>query len=193
MDLCCTCSWFFDIKVGRWLIIYLSRLCTDYSPINRYLVLQFTRKSKWEHESGFCQVSGWASMWCEKVLSLDQRPTTITDIALWRGHPLDLAFCRWCVWQRRWLMSIAYVSTTWRRYVSGRAVVATDNCLSTVGPSRSRQSRLLRQKGYSKPPEVAVFCRHSSDGMSTVENSWLSWHCRRQGVDNSSSFKRCNH
>ena len=33
-----------------------------------------------------------------------------------------------------------------------RAVVAADNCLSTVGRPRSRQSRLSRQKGYYRPP-----------------------------------------
>ena len=48
-----------------------------------------------------------------------------------------------------------------------RAVFAADNYLLTVGPPRSRQSR---QKGYS-----------------TVENSWSSRHCRRQGVDNRSN------
>ena len=38
--------------------------------------------------------------------------------------------------------------------------------------------------------KITAFCRHSNDGVSTVENSWLSRHCRRQSVDNSSIFYR---
>ncbi len=39
-------------------------------------------------------------------------------------------------------------------YIVVRAVVATDNRLSTVAPCRSRQSRLSRQNVYSKPQKL---------------------------------------
>ncbi len=38
-------------------------------------------------------------------------------------------------------------------------------------------------------PLTLDFCRHSKDGVSTVEKSRLSRHCRRQGVNNSCSVQ----
>ena len=50
-----------------------------------------------------------------------------------------------------------------------------------------RDSRDCHDRGTILSPQtLTVFCRHSNDGMSTVEKSRLSRHCRRQSVDNSS-------
>ncbi len=78
------------------------------------------------------------------------------------------------------------------KYVITRAVVATDTLLLTVRPPVSRQSRLSRQGSSYLSESFTVFCRHSRDGLSTVENSRLSRHCRRQSVDNSSSDNKCH-
>ncbi len=50
---------------------------------------------------------------------------------------------------KRVMMDVAGAMLFW--LVTNRAVVATDNSLSTVEPPRSR---LSRQGGHSKPPEA---------------------------------------
>ena len=50
-----------------------------------------------------------------------------------------------------------------------------------------RDSRNCRDRRVILNLLNTVFCRQSRNGMSTVENSRLSRHCRRQSVDNSST------
>ncbi len=76
--------------------------------------------------------------------------------------------------------------------LTARAVVATVISLSTVAPSRSRQSRLSRQgssdlAGVFLEPKTTVFCRQSRKGLSTVAKFAIVATLSRQAVDNSST------